>query len=300
MKKSIKGLIKLTRFNEYVYFVVITTLLGVAAARGRFGMSLIVLLIANWMAVGFAFMINDIEDAPDDALSLAKTHRNPVSAGLIKPWTARKATFAVGAISAGLFAILGFWPFIFGFSSLILGYLYSARLVRLKTMAFMDIFSHCLMLAGLQFLTGYFTYANRLSYYWFWPFIFVLSISVYGELYNELRDLEVDQQAQLRHTAIFLGEKTTHIIMLLMLFISLISGMVSFVMINLIPHWVLILMVVLALVFTLPPFLKVKRTKNNLAIQNAFHKPLERAAALALALLYILPWLDQFWRLGLF
>jgi len=300
LKKTIKGIAKLTRFDEYVYFVVITTLLGVTSAKGIGDWRLFIVLAANWLAVGFAFMINDIEDAPDDALSPRKINRNPVSAGLITPQIARIATFIVGLLSAFLFSLLGFLPFIFGLFSLILGYLYSFRGVRLKTIAFFDVFSHCLMLAGLQFLCGYFTYATRLSQYWFWPFTFVMSISIYGELYNEIRDLEGDRAAQLRHTAIILGDKVSHILMLATLAMGIFSGFISFVIIDLIPLWVFAVMAGLAAIFVIPPILKMRRGDLSMAIQGALQKPLERAASIALLLQYLLPWLDQVIGLGLF
>ena len=300
MKKTLKGLIKLTRFDEYVYFVVITTLLGIASAVGQVDWRFIIVLCANWLAVGFAFMINDIEDAPDDALSSSKINRNPVSAGLITPKTAKLWTFAVGVISAVLFAFLGTWAFIFGLTSLILGYLYSYRGVRLKTIAFLDILSHCLMLAGLQFLTGYFTFTNVLNRDWIWPFLFVVCVSVYGELYNEIRDFEGDQAAQLRHTAIVLGSRTTHILMFAILFLGVISGIISFFLIDILPFWVFAIMAVLAVLLLLPPVLKIRKGHSSVEIQNAFQKPLERAAALALLLQYIVPWLDELFQLGLF
>jgi 4-hydroxybenzoate polyprenyltransferase len=300
MNQTLKGIAKLTRFDEYVYFVIITTLLGVASAKGFLDWQLFILLPANWLAVGFAFMINDIEDAPDDALSPSKINRNPVSAGLITPQTARIATFIVGLVSAGLFSLLGTWPFLFGLISLILGYLYSSRSVRLKTIAFFDVLSHCLMLAGLQFLCGYFTYTNQLNQHWLWPFIFVMSISIYGELYNEIRDLEGDRAAQLRHTAIILGDKASHILMLTSLMMGIFSGIISFIVIDLIPLWVLIIMTILAALFILPPTLKLRRSDSSMAVQGALQKPLERAAAIALLLQFILPWLDQVFRWRLF
>jgi len=300
MNQTLKGIAKLTRFDEYVYFVIITTLLGIASAKGFLDWRLFILLPANWLAVGFAFMINDIEDAPDDALSPSKINRNPVSAGLITPQTARIATFIVGLVSAGLFSLLGTWPFLFGLTSLILGYLYSSRSVRLKTIAFFDVFSHCLMLAGLQFLCGYFTYTNQLNQHWLWPFIFVMSISIYGELYNEIRDLEGDRAAQLRHTAIILGDKASHILMLTSLMMGIFSGIISFIVIDLIPLWVLIIMAILAALFILPPTLKLRRSDSSMAVQGALQKPLERAAAIALLLQFILPWLDQVFRWRLF
>lgn len=300
MKRTLNGLLKLTRFDEYVFFVVVTTLLGVASAGGRVDWRFLVVLLANWTAVGYAFMINDIEDAPDDALSSKKINRNPVSAGLITPKTARLWTFIVGAISAVLFALLGTWPFLFGLLSLILGFLYSYRGVRLKTIAFLDVLSHCLMLAGLQYLTGYFTYTTVLVRNWLWPFLFVVCISIYGELYNEIRDFEGDQAAQLRHTAIILGSRTSHILMLSILMLGVLSGIVSFLFINLIPFWVFIVMTILAILFLFPQVIKLRRGNSSIEIQNAFQKPLQQAAALALLVQFLVPWLDQLFHLGLF
>jgi len=300
VKKTIKGLVKLTRFNEYVYFVVVTTLLGVASADGTLDWRLLVVLAANWLAVGFAFMINDIEDAPDDALSANKINRNPVSSGWITPGEARTATFLVGITSAILYAFLGVKPLIFGGITLILGFLYSSRSVRLKTIAVFDIISHCLMLAGLQFLCGYFTFTSRFNQNWLWPFIFVVSISIYGELYNEVRDIEGDREAHLRHTAIVLGEKPTHGLMILMLIVGVFSGAVSLMAINLIPMWVLATMAILAGLFIIPPLVRMRKDDTSIAIQGAFQKPLERAAAIALLLQYFLPWIDQVLGLGIF
>ena len=300
MPKTLKGLAKLTRFDEYVYFVIITTLLGVAAARGHFDWRMLVLIPANWLAVGFAFMINDVEDAPDDALSQKKADRNPISAGLITPKTARVASFLTGLLAAALFAVLGLWPFIFGLITLVLGYLYSYRGVRLKTMALLDILSHCLMLAGLQFLCAYFTYATRLERNWFWPFIFVMAISIYGELYNEIRDIEGDRQANLQHTAIILGERAAHILMTIVLVIGIFAGAVSLILIELIPLWVFFLMAVLAALFILPKALRIRRNDSSMAIQGSLQKPLERAAALALFLQYFLPWISALLNLNLF
>jgi 4-hydroxybenzoate polyprenyltransferase len=300
MKKTLRGLLKLTRFDEYVYFVVITTLFGVAAAKGDFDWRLLVLLPANWMAVGFAFMINDIEDAPDDALSPNKINRNPVSAGLITPKTARIWTFIVGVFAAALFAFLGTWPFILGIISLILGYIYSYRGVRLKTIAFFDVISHCLMLAGLQFLCGYFTYTTQFTRNWYWPFLFVTTISIYGELFNEVRDFEGDTAAKLRHTAIVLGDRASHVLMFVILTLGVFSGIVTFFVINLIPLWVFTIMAVFVALFTIPVLLKIRQGDGSIAVQGMLQKPFERAAALALILQYVIPWLDQVWNLGLF
>ena len=56
MTGHIHAVWRLTRFPEYVSFVIITTLLGAAAGQGSLEWPLIVVLVANWLAVGFAFM----------------------------------------------------------------------------------------------------------------------------------------------------------------------------------------------------------------------------------------------------
>ncbi|MFW5713266.1 MAG: UbiA prenyltransferase family protein [Brevefilum sp.] len=300
MQKTLKGLAKLTRFDEYVYFVIITTLLGVASGQGDFDWRFFVLIPANWLAVGFAFMINDVEDAPDDVLTHSKSNRNPISAGLLTLKTARIATFSVAVLSGILFGFLGLWPSIFGTITLILGYLYSHRGIRLKTIPFFDILSHCFMLAGLQFLSGYFTYASRLGQYWFWHFTFVMAISIYGEIYNEIRDIDVDRQANLQHTAIFLGERTAYILMIIMLGIGIFAGTMSLIMIELIPLWVFFTMAMLSILFLLPRVIKIGRDDTSISIQASIQKPFECAAALALILHYILPWLTILSNLKLF
>ncbi len=57
-------------------------------------------------------MINDVEDAPDDALNPEKVHRNPVSAGLLTPRTARLISFIVALIALAFMPVWAARPFI--------------------------------------------------------------------------------------------------------------------------------------------------------------------------------------------
>ena len=289
MKKKLHGYLKLTRFNEYVSFVTVTTLLGVAAAGGELSARWWLVLIANWLSVGFAFMINDVEDAPDDALSAAKINRNPVSSGQLTPTEARIASFIVAALSLALYIILGGSVLLFGAISLVLGVLYSWHGVRLKQIAFLDLLSHCWLLAGLQTLTGFFTFSQSVNRDLLFPLAFILCISLYGELFNEMRDFEGDKAANLRHTAIALGEKRTHFLMMVLLGLGAVSGFITFFILNIIPGWVLVFMAVMALILVLPALLKLKQNQTAMQIQTPLHKPLEIAAAIALFSMYVVP-----------
>ena len=290
MIQTIKALLRLARYKEFSFFVTVTTLLGVASANGHFGIRFGIVLAANWLAVAFAFMINDVEDAPDDALNPLKLKRNPVSAGDLTARTASLASWAVAFVSAGLYLLLGLWPAILGAISLALGYLYSWRLIRFKNMPFIDLASHCMMLAGLQFLPALLAFDPHPSLQWIFPFTFIVCISLYGELFNELRDLDGDLAAGLNHTASKLGYRPTYWMMMSLLVVGVICGSITFFVLKIIPTWVVITLVALVVLFIIRPAMKARRQKSSLALQQSFQKPLEAAAALALLAQFIYPW----------
>ena len=300
MKKRIDGVVRLSRYKEFFFFVVITSLLGAAAGNGKFGWSLILLLAGNWLAVAFAFMINDVEDAPDDALTPSKAIRNPVSARLLSPRLARYASFGVALLALIIYSCLGLIPFLLGLFCLVLGFLYSWRFIRFKTLPFLDIASHCLMLAGLQFLTAFFTFSSNFNQKWIFPFICILSLSIYGELFNELRDFEGDIKAGLTHTAAFLGEQLSHFLMLICGVIGIATAILTIAIDGLIPLWVVILLVVFISILVIPRMIRMKRIKSSLALQEPFQKPIEIAAAFALFIQFLAPWADRLLPLNAF
>lgn len=290
MKKQLNGLIRLTRYQEYLFFVIVTSLLGAATASGVLGWKLIGVLTVNLLAVAFAFMINDVEDAPDDALDPTKLKRNPVSAADLSVRTGRLALICVAAIAGLVYALLGIWPFVSGLSCLMLAYLYSWRRVRLKSRPIVDLISHGLMLAGLQFLSAYLSFAPVPFTRWVWPFMFVVGISLYGELFNELRDLKGDQKVGITHTVNMIGQRAAYWLMFGLLLTGISSGGVTIFVIHLIPLWVFLLWITFAAFLVIPKILRIRRHSSRAALQELFHKPIEIAAACALSLQFFSPW----------
>ena len=187
---TVRGLIKLARSREYAPFVFLTTLVGVKLANAPLHWRLPVVLAANFLTVCYAFMVNDIEDAHLDALHPAKRRRNPVSSGELSPVVGahgrgqcgdpdrgpRRAAGGLGAAARAGRAGAG------------LGLL---RANGCGSRPIADLVSHTLMLAGIQFLVGYVTYTRGAWSVWQVLAAFML-FSAYGELYNELHDLETD------------------------------------------------------------------------------------------------------------
>lgn len=289
MLKRLRGLIRLTRFRDFLAFVAITTLMGAIAAEAVFGWKLLLVLLANELAVCFAFMINDVEDAEDDALNPSKVHRNPVSSRDVSHRSGYVYSFIVAILAFIVYAYLGLVPFILGVISLITGFLYSWKPIRLKNIFLVDMFSHCFMLAGLQYLPSYYSFQNQMTLKGLFPLLFVILFSLYGELFNELRDLEHDLKAGLRHTAAILGYKVTFWLMVAIAILGILSGIVSLFFINLLPLWLLITLFVLVAIFLIPPMLKVTRAKSQLEIQHAFQEPIEHAAVIGFALYFLVP-----------
>jgi 4-hydroxybenzoate polyprenyltransferase len=296
MKRQLKGFIRLTRYKEYPFFVIITTLLGAATAHGFIGWKLIGVLIANLLAVAFAFMINDV----DDALDPAKVKRNPISAADLSARTGRWASYGAALASGMVYAFLGLWPFITGLGCLVIAYLYSWRRVRLKSMPFADLASHCLMLAGLQFLSAYFSFEPVPFSRWVYPFLFVVTFSLYGELFNELRDLKVDRKAGLTHTADLIGHQAAYWLMIGLGLTGIGSGVVTIFIIRLIPPMVLLIWAILTIILVVPKFFLFRQHSSHLTKQESLHKPFEIAAAFALLIQFIIPWAAGFFSLTYF
>lgn len=215
---QLRGLIQLTRWKEYVPFVVPLTILGALLATRPHNVlldwRLLAVTAANILAVAYAFMINDIEDAPDDARDPARAARNPISSGQIGVRIGYAACRIVAAVTLILYALGGLWALLIGIATLLLSHFYSWRPVRLKAWPVTDVVSHSLMLSGFLLLAGYFTYHTQPGIVWFVAASVTL-VSVYGQLYNQLRDFEMDKAAGLFNTAIVLGEENTRRVMYL-------------------------------------------------------------------------------------
>ena len=215
--EKIKGVIALSRYKEVLANVAFITILGLFLAfvnsplRQDWDMNgiillLIVLLAANFLATTFAFMINDVEDAEDDALDPKKSKRNPISAGRLTKIQGYAVAFVVAGLALVLFLLVNVSSFLVGLSLVVLGFLYSWKKLRLKGLPFLDMTSHAYFLAGGILLSSYLGFSVNLLPVIF-PFLMIYMISLSGDLYNEIRDYEVDRKAKLKNTVAIIGLK---------------------------------------------------------------------------------------------
>jgi 1,4-dihydroxy-2-naphthoate octaprenyltransferase len=212
----IKAIEKLSRWKEHIPFGSLV-MLGALLANSFYDIlvdwRLITVLLANFLAMSFAFMINDIADAEDDAKDKQRALRNPVTSGEISPMSAYLVSILTAVISLILYALSGHYTLIAGSMILLLAVLYSIRPFRLKAIAGLDIVSHSLMLGGLLVLSGYYTYSTIFNFTVWEVALAATFASIYGQIYNQLRDLELDKEAGLYTIALVIGSRYAHYIM---------------------------------------------------------------------------------------
>jgi 4-hydroxybenzoate polyprenyltransferase len=249
---KLRGVIRLTRWKEYVPFVVPVTAFGSILAvqaqpNAALNWRLVTVILANILVVAYAFMINDIEDAPDDAREAARAARNPVACGELTIREGWIASGIVAVLTMLLYAVSGPTVFWIGLLTLVISHLYSWKPVRLKAWPITDFVSHSLMLSGLLFLSGYFAYDNSPGGAWLVALAVTL-VSCYGQIYNQLRDYDMDKAAGLHNTAILLGKKNAQRLMYVFIGGALVCLGLSLVM-RIIPLWVAFIPILVALVF---------------------------------------------------
>jgi len=246
------GMLRLSRWKEHTLFTIPLTLLGaLMAVENRPGIALdwrlLVVTAANVLAMTVAFMVNDVEDAPDDARDPARALRNPVATGEIRPREGWLVALALSAIALALYAWTSTGAFWIGALTLALSILYSWRAVRLKARPVVDILSHVLMLSALLFLAGYFAYDREPGAIWLAALGAALA-SAYGQLYNQVRDYEVDRAAGLRNTASLVGKTGARRLMYASMALAVVC-LLATVALGLWPLWLAIVPVLLAPLF---------------------------------------------------
>lgn len=244
---------KLSRWRQHVPYtlplVIAGALLAVNQSDAIPDWRLIVVTIANVLAMVFAFMINDVVDAPDDALDPIKTKSNIISQGILGTSEANIISSVIFLLSAILFYFGGLYSFIAGLSTLILSYLYSARPARLKARPIVDVLSHVLMLSALLMLSGYLIYDTSPSSAW-WVILAVTFASAYGQFYNQVDDFETDKLAGLNNTAMLLGKRYTTFAMALSAIMTVICFIIAIIL-GVFPLWLGYVLAVIVFTLTL-------------------------------------------------
>jgi 1,4-dihydroxy-2-naphthoate octaprenyltransferase len=95
-----------------------------------------------------------------------------------------------------------------------------------------------------------------------------------------------------------LGERNSKLFANVLLILGVVALFVTLFVIQLIPWPVLLLMVVIAAILIVPPLLRVRKSQNMVQFQGSFQVPVQIAAALAMAIWFVGPWIATALRIG--
>lgn len=215
--RTLADLIRLVRFPEFAHFVLLTTLIAARLAGARLDWRLPAVLLVNLLSVASGFVVNEVEDAPVDALHPSKRRRNPIASDRLSRQTGLTMAAALAVLSLVLCAFLGPLPFAINAISLGIGWAYSWRSIRLKAILVVDLLVHGWELAGLQFVLTYVALGGS-AWAAVWPVMAAMMlVSMYGQFYNELHDLETDRRAGIYTTAVAIGPRLSRGLMYILL-----------------------------------------------------------------------------------
>jgi 4-hydroxybenzoate polyprenyltransferase len=198
-------LARLTRIRAYwLTLFSIIALIFLISPQDLFSSRTVIVFLANLFLTAFVYAFNDVEDAIDDYNIVEKRKRNPIANSDLTRTQGHLISFSLLLIGLPLLLIIS--PLVF-FSGLILalvGFFYSWKPVRFKSMPFIDLISHIICLGVLQFSITYLTF--RPFDLLVIPFLMIIiPSSLMVEILFELKDYTVDKKTNIRNTIQKLG-----------------------------------------------------------------------------------------------
>lgn len=171
----------------------------------------------------FGFFINDLFDAPYDALDAKKSARNLF---LTKYKEKRLIPYSILLIAAlialGTAWILGPLALIVTIIGLFMGIFYSSPPIRAKNRPFLDLFFHAVALGGNILVLGYLVWRSGDALLVI-LFLYACLDSVWIQLNNQIRDFELDKMGDQPTTLTRLGYKKGIVLHRLVIFLIIMS-----------------------------------------------------------------------------
>lgn len=196
---------RFTRLGDYVHILVLLfPVIFLISPESLFTYKALVVFVANLCLTAYGYMYNDLEDAVDDYHDLEKRKRNPVASGEITRNQSYAANLALLGVGLALLAYVGVFALVLGVVFAFVGFLYSWRPLRLKSMPVWDVVSHVLFLGVQQLLITF--VAFRPLDLLVVPFLMIIvPFSLMNEIMHELLDFEVDRDTEISNTVQMFG-----------------------------------------------------------------------------------------------
>lgn len=282
MTKRIQAIFQLSRPKDFFFFVLAYTLLGIASAQGEFGARFLLVCAANFFAVCFTFIYNQLADAPLDTFNELKAAANPIAQGSISSVGAGITALTSAVLALALFWLLDWRLVLVGFALIGLGLLYSSRGTRLHGVSMLDLAGHSWLLAPALSLSGFLAFRPQLTSELLFLFLLVVFLSLVGEISHEQRALHALDETPARQTVLNISARAVHLLFLVFSAAGLLSGVILFFFLRVLPLRAAIFILVCAAILLLPGLIRINRESGASADRMHLHVPVEKAVALGL------------------
>ncbi len=197
---SVGILVRFTRVKDYLPVVLLVIpLIFLISPVNLFTSKTLIIFFSNLFLTAFCFTFNDVEDAEDDFFDIEKRGRNPIASGELSTWQGYSISFLFLSVGLILLVFINYFIFLLGVVMSFMGFFYSWKPLRLKSIPFVDVISHVIFLGVIQFLITYLSFRSLdLSVI---PFLMIIiPFSVLIELFGELKDFEVDKKTNINNS----------------------------------------------------------------------------------------------------
>jgi len=203
---GIKTLLRLTRINEYLNkLILIFPLIFLISPQNILTYKTILIFFANLFLTAFIYSINDVEDAEDDYHDIEKRKRNPISSSELTKNQGYIFSFSLLFLGLLLLLTISHLVFLIGFILTLIGFLYSWKSIRLKSIPIIDFISHVICLGVLQFSITYLTF-HPIDIKFIPFFMIIIPYSFASCIFQQLRDFKIDKKVKIDNTLQNLGK----------------------------------------------------------------------------------------------
>ena len=257
----------LERVDYFATTLAVTLLGGIAGGEGS-ELRLGIAILSNLLLYSFAVIYQKIETAPAAAFEMNGLRQNPIASGEVSVKFARTLSGITALFCLALASLLGPLNIILGLLGIFMAIALSHHNLKLGNSALMRLGKHQSLLSAIFGLSGYLATAQKLKSEAILLIIFLLA---FGFL-----------------LAAWTSEKTTRrlsrpLLIILLVFASG-AAYVLFVVFEVIPHWVLSLLVLLS---TMIAFIKHRFNPHQHSMPQIVYDSLVIATTFSLIISYL-------------
>jgi len=266
--KILRSVFKLLGSFDYLPATLSTTLLGGVAGGEGSELHLAKAILSNFLLFSFAVIYQKIQNAPVAAVEPDRKEQNPIASGAVTIKFSRTLAAILVLLSLALAALLSPLNILLGLLGVLLAVALSHRSLNLGSSALMRLGKHQSLLSVIFGLSGYLATAQKLDFKAILLTIFFLA---FGFLFAAWT---ADKQTR----------PLSRPLLVILMVVASAAAYMLFVVLEAIPAWVLLLIVLLGSALSL---IKHRLNPNQESLQLLLFDSLTIATAVSLVVSYL-------------